>query len=60
MVRDALDAFLTADANLARPVLKSDDAVDNLNSEIFEVLDFAMTHRRLRFSLALPQNGWRH
>jgi phosphate transport system protein len=44
MVRDALNAFLTADAELARSVLERDDIVDNLNREIFETLDFAMTH----------------
>lgn len=44
MVRDALNAFLTADAELARSVLERDDLVDNMNREIFEATDFAMTH----------------
>jgi phosphate transport system protein len=44
MVRDALNAFLTADANLAQSVLESDDMVDDMNREIFEAADFAMTH----------------
>jgi phosphate transport system protein len=44
MVRDALNAFLAADANLAQSVLESDDTVDNMNREIFEAADFAMTH----------------
>ncbi len=44
MVRDALNAFLTADANLAQSVLESDDLVDDMNREIFEAADFAMTH----------------
>lgn len=44
MVRDALNAFLTADAELARSVLERDDIVDNLNREIFEAADFSMTH----------------
>ncbi len=44
MVRDALNAFLTADAELARSVLERDDLVDNLNREIFEAVDFALTH----------------
>lgn len=43
MVRDALNAFLTADANVARSVLERDDVVDNLNREFFKVLDAAMT-----------------
>lgn len=45
MVRDALNAFLTADANAARSVLERDDVVDNLNREFFKVLDSAMTDR---------------
>jgi len=44
MVRDALNAFLTADADLAQSVLESDDLVDDMNREIFEAADFAMTH----------------
>jgi len=44
MVRDALNAFLRGDAVVARSVLEKDDTVDNLNREIFKVLDFAMTH----------------
>jgi phosphate transport system protein len=44
MVRDALNAFLTADADLAHTVLERDDLVDDLNREIFEAADFAMTH----------------
>jgi phosphate transport system protein len=44
MVRDALNAFLTADASLAQSVLESDDLVDDMNREIFEAADFAMTH----------------
>lgn len=45
MVRDALNAFLTADADLARSVLEKDDLVDNMNREIFEAADFAMIHK---------------
>jgi phosphate transport system protein len=44
MVRDALNAFLAADAEMARSVLERDDLVDNLNREIFEAVDFALTH----------------
>ncbi|HLW53572.1 MAG TPA: phosphate signaling complex protein PhoU [Candidatus Angelobacter sp.] len=44
MVRDALNAFLTADAELAHSVLERDDLVDDMNREIFEAADFAMTH----------------
>ena len=43
MVRDALNAFLTADVEMARSVLERDDLVDNMNREIFEAADFAMT-----------------
>jgi len=44
MVRDALNAFLTADVEMARSVLERDDLVDNMNREIFEAADYAMTH----------------
>ncbi len=44
MVRDALNAFLAGDAEMARAVLERDDIVDNLNREAFNVLDSAMTH----------------
>jgi phosphate transport system protein len=44
MVRDALNSFLTADADLAHSVLERDDLIDDLNREIFEAADFAMTH----------------
>jgi phosphate transport system protein len=45
MVRDALNAFLTANAELAQSVLERDDLVDNMNREIFEAADYAMTHQ---------------
>ena len=44
MVREALNAFLTADADVAQTVLEKDDLVDNMNREIFEAADYAMTH----------------
>ena len=44
MVRDAINAFLTGDVDMARSVLERDDLVDNMNREIFEAADFAMTH----------------
>lgn len=44
MVRDALNAFLQGDVELARSVLERDDLVDNMNHEIFEATSFAMTH----------------
>jgi phosphate transport system protein len=44
MVRDALNAFLTADAELAHSVLERDDLVDDMNREIFEAADYAMIH----------------
>jgi phosphate transport system protein len=44
MVRDALNAFLTADADLAHSVLERDDLIDEMNREIFEAADFSMTH----------------
>lgn len=44
MVRDALKAFLTVDANAARSVRKRDEVLDNFNHEFFKVLDSAMTH----------------
>ncbi|HET6841844.1 MAG TPA: phosphate signaling complex protein PhoU [Candidatus Angelobacter sp.] len=44
MVREALNAFLTADADIAQGILEKDDLVDNMNREIFEAADHAMTH----------------
>jgi phosphate transport system protein len=44
MVRDSLNSFLTANPELAQTVLERDDLVDNMNREIFEAADFAMTH----------------
>jgi phosphate transport system protein len=44
MVRDALNAFLQGDVDMARSVLERDDLVDDMNREIFEATDFAMTH----------------
>jgi phosphate transport system protein len=44
MVREALNSFLTADADVAQTVLEKDDLVDNMNREIFEAADYAMTH----------------
>src|SRR5260221_9532868 len=44
MVRDSLNAFLAGDVEMARSVLERDDLVDNMNREIFEAADFAMTH----------------
>ena len=38
MVRKALDAFVSKDADLARSVLASDDAVDNLRTAFFHEL----------------------
>ena len=44
MVRDSLNSFLTANTELAQSVLERDDLVDNMNREIFEAADYAMTH----------------
>jgi phosphate transport system protein len=61
MVRDALNAFLTADVDLAQSVLERDDLVDNMNREIFEAVDAAMaksagTHRDLLDTLIVARN----
>ena len=42
MMKDALDAFVAGDVELARNVLKSDDAVDAYNDEINTKLEEAM------------------
>jgi phosphate transport system protein len=43
MTRDALDAFVKRDADLARSVLKRDDAVDELKDQVFrELLTYMM------------------
>jgi phosphate transport system protein len=61
MVRDALNAFLTADVDLAQSVLERDDLVDNMNREIFEAVDMAMAksavmHRNLLDRLIVARN----
>ena len=48
MVRKALDAFVTRDAELARSVLASDDAVDNLRTACY--------HELISFMENDPQN----
>ena len=61
MVRDALNAFLTADVDMAQAVLERDDLVDNMNREIFEAIDVAMAryagdHRNLLDTLIVARN----
>ncbi len=61
MVRDALNAFLTADVDLAQLVLERDDLVDNMNREIFEAVDTEMgksagMHRNLLDTLIVARN----
>jgi phosphate transport system protein len=38
MLRESLDAFIKRDANLARSVLKSDDAVDQMRDTVYDEL----------------------
>jgi phosphate transport system protein len=47
MVKEALDAFVTGDANLARKVCTDDDFVDDLTHQLFREL--------LSFMLETPQ-----
>jgi phosphate transport system protein len=43
MIRDALDAFVKRDAELARDILRRDDEVDNLKDQVFrELLTYMM------------------
>jgi phosphate transport system protein len=61
MVRDAINAFLTADVEMAQSVLERDDLVDNMNREIFEAVDAAMgksaaNHRNLLDTLIVARN----
>jgi phosphate transport system protein len=61
MVRDALNAFLTADVDLAQAVLDRDDLVDDMNREIFAAVDSAMAkcasmHRNLLDTLIVARN----
>jgi len=61
MVRDALNAFLTADVDMAQTVLERDDLVDNMNREIFEAVDSGMgksssNHRNLLDTLIVARN----
>lgn len=61
MVRDALNAFLAADVDMAQAVLERDDLVDNMNREIFEAVDIAMIksvggHRNLLDTLIVARN----
>jgi phosphate transport system protein len=61
MVHEALHAFVSADAELARVVLERDDVVDALNREIFEAADVAMsksieTHRDALDTMLVARN----
>jgi phosphate transport system protein len=61
MVRDALNAFLAADVDMAQTVLERDDLVDNMNREIFESVDAAMAnstgnHRTLLDTMIVARN----
>ncbi|HEY5027460.1 MAG TPA: phosphate signaling complex protein PhoU [Candidatus Angelobacter sp.] len=61
MVRDALNAFLTADVAMAQSVLERDDLVDNMNREIFEAVDAAIAkpggdHRNLLDMMIVARN----
>ena len=61
MVHDALNAFLAADVDMAQSVLERDDLVDNMNREIFEAVDDAMSkspgdHRNLLDTLIVARN----
>jgi len=61
MVRDALNAFLTADVDLSQAVLERDDLVDDMNREIFAAVDAAMAksvgmHRNLLDTLIVARN----
>ena len=51
MIRNSIDAFLRKDADLARKVLTSDDAVDNLRDEMY---------RNSRYGGGFKQNPSRH
>jgi len=42
MVRQALEAFVTADAELAQRILERDDEVDRMNQEVFTAMDRTM------------------
>jgi phosphate transport system protein len=61
MVRDALNAFLTADVTMAQSVLERDDLVDNMNREIFEAVDIGIAkpgqdHRNLLDTMIVARN----
>jgi phosphate transport system protein len=61
MVRDALNAFLTADVTMAQSVLERDDLVDNMNREIFEAVDAGIAkpgqdHRNLLDTMIVARN----
>jgi phosphate transport system protein len=53
MVRKALDAFVSHDADLARSVLASDDAVDNMRTASFHELMSFMEHNPQQIPQAL-------
>jgi phosphate transport system protein len=53
MVRKSLDAFVKRDASLARSVLLSDDAVDDLRDSIYEELIWFMEREPATISRAL-------
>lgn len=45
MIRDALEAFVSGNPDLARKVLETDDTVDRMNQEIFIAMDKTMKER---------------
>ncbi len=51
MLRESLDAFVNADANLARKVCASDDAVDDFNREMYRQMEMAMRDNPDRISV---------
>jgi phosphate transport system protein len=55
MVRDSLDALVNLDTTLARKVMLEDDAVDDMNRRMFEVLQVVMASDSEKVERAVHQ-----
>ncbi|MFB3916366.1 MAG: phosphate signaling complex protein PhoU [Terriglobales bacterium] len=61
MIRDALEAFVSGNADLAQKVLETDDTVDRMNQEIFIAMDKTMKespelHRQALDTIIIARN----
>ena len=58
MIRDALDAFVKRDAELARDVLRRDDEVDELKDQVFREAHRVLRDNGILIVNARPETNW--